>query len=51
MKCGRFDASHDSKTFGDWIECGTFIEIERVGEGSYPTIVFKCDSCGKRCEV
>jgi len=51
MKCGRYDTFHGSTTFGAWIDCGEFIEIERVGKGSYPTIVFKCDSCGKRCEL
>ena len=47
MDCGRYDSSHGSKTFGDWIKCGTFVEIGRIGKGSYPTIEYKCPNCGK----
>lgn len=51
MRCGRYDTYHGSKTFGGWIDCGEFIEIERVGKGKYPLIIFECENCGKRCEL
>ena len=51
MECGFYDSWHGSKTFGEWIKCGDYVEVERTGKGNYPTIHFKCSMCGKLTEL
>ena len=50
--CGRYDDNHASNTFGDWIECGKLIQIRSLNDHPrYPTLVFKCENCGKEVKV